>query len=343
MNKKKTIINAIFLISVFAATMYFVFKGQDLNELLRYIRSANPIYWITGIVFVVFFILGESVIIFYMMRSIGENVKLTHCFLYSFVGFFFSCITPSATGGQPAQIYFMKRDKISIPVATVILMIVTITYKLVLVITGVLVFWIRPKTIMKFLSPVWGWCCLGIALNVVCVILMLVLVFHPTLAKNIMTGGIREISKFIKLKRADRMIEKIECSMKKYQNVASYLSSHKKVIGNVLVITFIQRYLLFVVTYLTYLSFGYHEYGIDTITILQGMISVSVDMLPLPGGMGISENLFLLIFEGIFDSKLLLPAMIVSRGIGYYTQLLMSAVMTVVAFFTIRTKEKENI
>lgn len=31
-----------------------------------------------------------------------------------------------------------------------------------------------------------------------------------------------------------------------------------------------------------------------TIVVLQGMISVAVDMLPLPGGMGISESLFYL-------------------------------------------------
>ena len=34
------------------------------------------------------------------------------------------------------------------------------------------------------------------------------------------------------------------------------------------------------------------------IVILQGMISVAVDMLPLPGGMGISEKLFSMLLQG---------------------------------------------
>ena len=91
------------------------------------------------------------------MRSIRQKIKLMHCFLYSFVGFFFSCITPSATGGQPAQIYYMKKDKLSIPVSTLVLMIVTITYKLVLVVLGTLVVIIRPAQIMHYLEPVLGW------------------------------------------------------------------------------------------------------------------------------------------------------------------------------------------
>ena len=60
------------------------------------------------------------------------------------------------------------------------------------------------------------------------------------------------------------------------------------------------------------------------------MISVSVDMLPLPGGMGISETLFLTIFSPVFGG-LLLPGMVLSRGLGYYGELLISAVFTAVA------------
>ena len=69
------------------------------------------------------------------------------------------------------------------------------------------------------------------------------------------------------------------------------------------------------------------------------MISVAVDMLPLPGGMGISENLFLTIFEPLFGAALVLPGMMICRGISFYTQLLISAVMTAAASFIIREKK----
>ena len=47
--------------------------------------------------------------------------------------------------------------------------------------------------------------------------------------------------------------------------------------------------------------------------------------------MGISETLFLKIFPPVFGSALLLPAMVLSRGLGYYGELLVSAVFTIVA------------
>lgn len=61
------------------------------------------------------------------------------------------------------------------------------------------------------------------------------------------------------------------------------------------------------------------------------MISVAVDMLPLPGGMGISEKLFSMLFTGIFGQVKVLAGLILSRGLSYYTELLISAVMTVAA------------
>ena len=105
-------------------------------------------------------------------------------FFVSSVGFFFSCITPSASGGQPAQIYYMKKEKIPIPVSTLVLMIVTITYKLVLVVVGLWLVLFGQGFIHKYLWSIRHIFYLGTALNVFCVTAMLVLVFHPRLARE---------------------------------------------------------------------------------------------------------------------------------------------------------------
>ena len=136
-SRKKIIFNGVFLAVVFALTIYGVFHGEDLSSMMDAIHRADKRWLLPGIALVAFFIWGESIIIWYMMRSSGIHLKKRTCFLFSSVGFFFSCITPSASGGQPMQIYYMKKEKISIPVSTVILMIVTITYKLVLVVIGI--------------------------------------------------------------------------------------------------------------------------------------------------------------------------------------------------------------
>ena len=73
---------------------------------------------------------------------------------------------------------------------------------------------------------------------------------------------------------------------------------------NVLLITIVQRCCLFYITYLVLLSFGIDQLGMVDVVVLQAMISLAVDMLPLPGGMGISEHLFQIIFLPICGALL---------------------------------------
>ena len=95
------------------------------------------------------------------------------------------------------------------------------------------------------------------------------------------------------------------------------------------------------VTWFVYRAFSLNGTGFWTVVFLQAVISVSVDMLPLPGGMGISETLFLTIFAPVFGS-LILPGMVLSRGLGYYGELLISAVFTVITHLTIGQKQGET-
>ncbi len=80
MKSKKTIFNMLFLLLVFGLTMYYVFEGEDMGALARYLKQSDVRYWLAGTVLVVLFILSESVIIHYMMRSVGQPTILVHCF-----------------------------------------------------------------------------------------------------------------------------------------------------------------------------------------------------------------------------------------------------------------------
>ena len=331
---QKVIFNGVFLVVVFALTIYGVFHGEDLDAMMDAIRSADKRWLIPGIGLVAFFIWGESIIIWYVMRSYGIRLKKRTCFLFSSVGFFFSCITPSASGGQPMQAYYMKKKNISIPVSAVILMIITITYKLVLVVIGIGVAVFGRGFLHQYLEGILPIFYLGLALNIFCVTFMTILVFHPMLARTFLVWGHCILEKLHILQHKDGRLKKLEDSMDTYRDTAAYLKTHSRVIVNVIAITFVQRMAMFAVTWFVYKAFSLSGTGFWTVLFLQAVISVSVDMLPLPGGMGISETLFLTIFTPVFGA-LLLPGMVLSRGLGYYGELWISALFTVVAQLTI--------
>ena len=340
-NKKKLFWEVVFLIVVFAGTVYGVFHGEDLGKSIRIIRGVKKIYLLPAVACVVFFIWGESIIIHYLMRTLGTRLKKWTCFLFSSIGFFFSCITPSASGGQPAQIYYMRRKNIPIPVATLVLMIVTITYKAVLVLVGLAIIVFGQGFMHRYLTGILPVFYLGILLNVLCVGFMLILVFHTTLAQSLMEKGLGFLEKLHLMHYKQSRHEKLNAAMEKYKETAVYFKTHKHVVLIVLAITFAQRFALFLSTYFVYLAFDLSDYAVGTIVMLQAVISISVDMLPLPGGMGISEKLFLTIFVPVFGAQLVLPGMILSRALSYYTELLLSALLTILAHFTLGRERKK--
>ena len=160
---------------------------------------------------IVVFVCCESYIIYRMLRMLHYNdVPKRNCVKYSFVGFFFSCITPSATGGQPMQLYYMNRDKVDISVGTVILMIVTILYKFVLVFLGALIFLFRHFLVAEYIGKAAFFFYLGMALNVFCVAFMLILVFEPTLASKIVLWLFQKLEKFHILKKKKNVLKTSE-------------------------------------------------------------------------------------------------------------------------------------
>ena len=85
---KKVIFNGVFLVAVFALTIYGVFHGEDLESMMDAIRSADKRWLAPGLALVAFFIWGESIIIWYMMRSYGIKVKKKNMLSFFIGGFF---------------------------------------------------------------------------------------------------------------------------------------------------------------------------------------------------------------------------------------------------------------
>ena len=340
MNKKKNIMNLLFLLFIFSLTIYGVFEGEDIGELINTITKANGFYLTIGVLCVIFFIWCESIIIYYMMGTLQVKNKKRTCFMYSCIGFFFSCITPSASGGQPAQIYYMRKNKIPISISTLVLMVITLTYKSVLVFIGLFLVLFQHRFVVKYLTGILPVFSLGVGLNVICCIVMLLLIFYPALTENLILACFKALVKLHLVKETSKIKKRILHSMEQYSVTTDYLKQNKKVLFHVIIITFIQRISLFFVTYFVYKAFGLAGTSWYDIVMLQAAISVAVDMLPLPGGMGISEKLFLTIFIPVFGTDLLLPGMVLSRGIAYYVQLLLSAGGTVLAHFYIGKKSE---
>ena len=329
--KKKKIINFVFILLVFSLTFYAVFKGQDINEILKCLKQAKKLPLIAGIILLIIFVCSESVIIWYLSKKVNHKVKLRKCIKYSFVGFFYSSVTPSSSGGQPMQVLYMKKDGINVAVSTLIIIIVTILYKAVLILFGVLAGTAEYDIIKNSAREIWFLLAIGVTANILFIAFLLVVVFKQSFAKRTISAFIIKLGKKGIIKNYDKYTKKALEVLKKYENCADYIKGNKKALLVAFAITFVQRVCMFLITYMVYCSFGLHTSNAFEIVALQTVLSLAVDCMPVPGAIGFSESCFILLFDGVFGTDLIIPAMLLSRGITYYALLIISAAVTFLA------------
>ncbi len=336
---RKIIFNGIIVSAVFILTLYYVFAGEDITELAQSIRSCNWGWLVPACGLVVFFIWGESQVIWYMLKQYGYLRGRFHCFLVSAVGFFFCAVTPSASGGQPMQIYFLSKMKVPVSVSTIILMVVTITYKMVLVVVQVFILMFCRGLTEQYLGDVLYIIYLGMFLNIVGIGGLVLFVACPGIVRMLARLAVRILLKMRMIKAAGRVPEKVERAIDHYHHASDFLKGNFRMLANVQLFTFVQRFALFLVTCCVYWSLSLKGTAWSDIILLQSTISLSVDMLPMPGGMGISEYLFEQIFQPVFGD-MMLTGLVLSRGISFYVQLAVCAAGTLAACICIGKKKE---
>ena len=73
---KKSILEILFLVLLVVFTFYALLKDQELDEINQVLKTASPGWLIAALVLVIVFVCSESVIIHYMMISLGKKTKL---------------------------------------------------------------------------------------------------------------------------------------------------------------------------------------------------------------------------------------------------------------------------
>lgn len=337
---RKAVMDALFLIVLIGVTFYFMLEDRNIGHIVDIIQRSKLSWLALGVLFVFIFVCGESVIMKYLFHAFGTTIKLGRCIKYSCVGFFFSGVTPSATGGQPMQLYFMGRDKNKVSESCLVLLIITIGYKAALIVLSGISFIVQGEFIVNNLDSVVYILIYGVTVNVLFIGFLMILIFDDSLMYRIVRSTVKLLNKIHIIKDSDEFQDKLEMHMQPYRDGAKYLRLHWNVFFHVLWMSMLQRISLFLVTWCVYRSLGLHGISAFKIVALQTIISLSVDMLPLPGGVGASEKSFEIMFDRIFGLELVIPGMILSRGISFYLLIVVTGIATIIIHLSMSFRDK---
>lgn len=321
-------------------TVIALLRGQDMGDIIGAMANADIRYIIPAILCVLVFVFIQAICIRISLYALRQHTTMFRCTLYAFTGFFYCLITPFQAAGPPMQMVYMKKEKIPYSVSAIVLFIISFMFKLVLVAVGFGVIIFRQDLIKGPLQGSLGFFGVGLFLTAGFCFILILIIFKSDLMRRFFKFLLRKLEEKHILKHKEGRIESLDAGMDRYKETASYFLEHKILMLVIFLFSCVQRFILFYATYFVYRALGL--YGVDawTITILQAVIPLCVDMIPIPGGMGLTELLFARIFAGIFTGATLFPGLILSRGISYYVQLIVCGAAAVFTHFYFRRLER---
>lgn len=339
---------AALLVALVALTLWYLFKDASPKEVFAVMKTADPWLLLLAVALTFGYVLFEGLGLFAVLRTHGNKTRLFSNVKYAAVDFYFCGITPSASGGQPVVAVFMAKDGVSVAFSTIVLLLSTATFKIVLVLLSIVsLFFVAPMVFSSgVLLPVLF--VVGMLINVAFIAFCLFLVYKPSVVSGMCGGTLKLLHKLKIVKNVEKANEKLKVMIENYREGAEYAKTHFWVIVRMLLYTVVQRVMLFSVGYVVAVALGANDMNYFTFMSIQTIIATSVDSMPFPGGVGLSETLMKNLYSVVYSAELMMPALLLTRGISFYL-LLLSTGLFILVYCMVRmirgniaAKRKEN-
>lgn len=306
-------------------TCYIILKDNSLSEIIDAVTDVQLSYIFLGIAAMAVFLSCEALNIARCLKLFGYEVNLPAALKYAAVGFFFSSVTPSASGGQPMQVYYMYRDHIEVSHSTLALLFELLSFETVTVTLSVIGFLYQRDVISASMGNLKYLLLIGVGLNLIVMLLLIMAIFSKNVIKKA-TGAVTRLVGCFSKTKAESLEHLLADQIAEYQQSARYFKENKQIFAKTLATTLVQILAMYSIPFLIYKGFGLGDFNVTEVVALQAVLYVAVSALPLPGALGVSESAFMILFRTLFPAGILSSAMVLSRGISFYLFVLITGI-----------------
>ncbi len=286
------------------------------------------------------YLILEGEIIRLLLRCQGEKLSVWNAFKIGLIGIYYSYITPSSTGGQPAQVLYLRRDKVSPGSSAAVLFVKFFAYQFSFVVCAcAALLWLWPKLNAENPGLI-PFIILGIGINGLWIIAIPLLFCAPVLHR--LAGWLSAlVGKCTFLKKRETYIEKIRRFENDFAEYTARFRHKYRYIAVSILLSIPQVILQFSVLYFVFLAFSVRmPYG--EMLGMQLLLQVSVCFVPLPGASGAQEVGFSAFFGDYFaEPGVLYTALLVWRFFTYYIIVILGALVVVFDQLLYNKKQKD--
>ena len=337
---KKLNLNMVFNIFVIVVSVvlvtYFCISDDGLVDLMKSSINLNIFWLVMAVLCQLGNMIIDSFLLYLYIKREYKDFRFLDGIKSSFIGSFFSAITPSASGGQPMQVVFLSTKKIdagysgSCLIQKFLVYQITSTAFTIFALALEFDFFIRNVT-----TPLlWLFLIAGFFSQVVITGLIMIASFNSKISGWLLRLIEKLLSKIRFVKEPEKLVKKLGDQIELFHQGNKTLVKSPRLMVVSFVLIFVQILLIMLVPYCVYRGFSLNSATVVEIVCSQSFVTLASSMMPLPGATGAAELAFSVFYGMFFGTAMLKSALLMWRAITYY------AVIVICAPFSMLTKKK---
>lgn len=324
---RKTVFNFLIAMLLSLVTLAFIVGFSDVSDIMRALGRVSLRWVMLVLVMMVCDWILESFTVKIFSNAYDVDMKFLYAVKITLIGAFFSAVTPFSTGGQPAQVAFASKRKLSPGKMSAVLVSRFIVYQIVITLLGIIGILGAYRILSQNITKLALLAFLGFALNAGVLVFLVIfsinrklaekfvlVIFKPFLFFKIVKSPMKITRKIVE--QVKLFHEGMKISVKKPQQLVLAFSA-------TMVQILIRVSMPFFVATSLRVSCNYGDVLIFHLTLF-----LVVSMIPTPGASGASEGGYVLFFQSLFGQNTV-ATLLVWRFFTYYINIAVGGVAAI--------------
>jgi uncharacterized protein (TIRG00374 family) len=326
---KKNLLSALILLVLIIITNSYLLKDSSIVGIYHVIVGSKKIYILIILLLMFAYISLEGLTEYFILRGLGSYPSLLTCVQIAFVGYYFSMITPSSSGGQISQAYYYNKKGVNLAHASLALIAFTFMNQFTIILICSLNLIFQRSFLIDKASSVWVALTYGFVMGSFLLLFLILILISTSIVESIMNFIINTLSTLRLVKDPQETLTKFKEQIYSYKDGIQFLFSHPIHMLRSFGITVLQLGSYFSIPYFALRSLGITQYSFFQVVGLQSILHLSVAAIPLPGSVGANESAFYSLYSHLISNELILPVVVLCRGAGFLTYVIISGVVTI--------------
>ena len=348
-----TLLFGLFVIGSLLFTAYkdFLAPGKEFPKLwqLKQIFLSGWLFFLCAVVCLVLAFIFKGLKMSIMCKSMTGKFHFKTSVETGIIGTYYNNVTPFALGGQPFEIYHLSKHGVhggvasSIPIASFFL------NQLAFVILGIVSLFMfnrnmlgAPSNIMNAFPAIYNvLAIIGLICCIFVPLLVIVFSFLPRVGAKLVHLVITVGSKLRVIKNPKETAQKTIKTVVHNAHCLKKIAASPTVFILTFIISFLENLANASIAYFTLKAFGFNlnmHWFTEWLLVVEicFILFASITFIPTPGNTGAADLSFYLLFEAGLLAGLAFPAILVWRGISFYSTIL-------IGFVFARYKKKSDL